>query len=155
MARRRRAKAKEEKQKLIHASEGYGDRVNPDRIKNRRAAAAEDVILGILLKYPEYSAKIRSGKIELRSEDFVSEFSRRVFDAVIEAGDGFEPGMLNADFSEPEMARIIKMQIAREGLSNTDEVFCDSIQTLKDSAKKVGMSLEDIIAAKRKNNNDT
>ncbi|MBR4880761.1 MAG: DNA primase, partial [Clostridia bacterium] len=149
ISRRRKATQKEETQKMIQSVQGYGDRVNPDRIKNLKAAAAEEVILGILLKYPEYSAKIRSGKIDLKSGDFVSDFSRRVFDAVTEAGDDFEPGMLNSFFSEAEMARLVKLQIAREGLSNTDEVFSDSVKTLKEASKKAEMSIEDIIAAKR------
>ncbi len=148
-SRRRRAVQREEKQKLIRSAEGYGDRVNPDRIKNLKAAAAEEVILGILVRYPEYAVRIAKGSFDIKSEDFVSEFSRRVFDAVIAAGEDFEIGMLNSGFSEAEMARIIKMQVAREGLSNTDEVFSDSIKTLKDSSKKAEMSIEDIIAAKR------
>lgn len=149
MARRRRANAREEKQRLIQSTEGYGDRVNPDRIKNLKAAAAEEVILGIMLKYSEYAQRIAKGSIELSGEDFVSEFSRRVFDAIMHSGEEFEIGMLNSVLSEAEMARVIKMQIAREGLANTDEVFLDSISTLKRSAKKADMSLEDIIAAKR------
>ena len=147
--RRRRNESKDEKQKMLRAREGYGDRVNPDRIKNLRASSAEEVILGIMLKYHEYADKIRSGKFELASEDFVSEFSRRVFDSVMSAGEDFEIGMLNGEYTDAEMARIVKLQIAREGLSNTDEVFSDSIKTLKSSGKRAEMSLEDIIAAKR------
>ncbi len=147
---RRRKVAGEQKKKIIAASSGYNDSVNPDRIKNLKAASAEEVILGIMLKHPEFADKIRNGKIDLAPEDFASGFSRRVFNSVISAGEDFEIGMLNGEYTESEMARIIKMQVSREGLSNTDAVFNDCIATLKASCKKADMSLEDIIAAKRK-----
>ncbi len=150
MRRRNRKDTKDKKNKLIRESEGYGDRVNPDKIKNIRASSAEETILGIILKYPEYLPRIRKGDFELRSEDFVSEFSRRVFDSVMGHGEEFDLGMLNEEFTEAEMARIVRMQVARDGLGNADKVFADSISTLKNSAKKEEISIEDIIAGKRK-----
>ena len=147
--RRRRKDEKEEKQKLIQASAGYGDRVNPDRLKNLKASAAEELILGIMLKHPEYISMVASGKFSVSAEDFVSEFSRKVFECIMTTRGEFDIGMLNSEFTEAQMARIIKMQVARQGLSNTDAVFADGIKTLKESSKKTDMSIEDIIASKR------
>ena len=149
MKYRRRKNENEEKLKLIQSSQGYGDRVNPDRIKNLKASAAEELILGIMLKHPEYITMIRDGKFSLTSEDFASEFSRSVFNSLMSAGEDFEVGMLNSEYTEAQMSRIIKMQVARQGLSNSDAVFADGIRTLKSSAKREDMSISDIIAAKR------
>lgn len=149
--RRRRKDEREGKQKLIQASAGYGDRVNPDRIKNLKASSAEELILGIMLKHPEYITMVRDGKFSLCADDFVSEFSRSVFESIMAAGEDFEIGMLNSEYTEAQISRIIKMQVARQGLSNSDGVFADGIATLKASAKKADMSLEDIIASKRNN----
>lgn len=152
---RRRKVQREQKEKMILESQGYGDRVNPDRIRNIKANAAEETILGIMLKYPEYIDAVIKGKFSLCAEDFVSEFSRRVFLAVTEAGDGFDIGLLNSAFSEAEMSRIIKMQIARDGLTVNERLFSDSIATLKEAGKKNELSIEDIINKKRKQSNNT
>lgn len=146
---RRRKENTEKKQQLLRASEGYGDRVNPDKIKNIRAASAEEVILGIMLKYPEFAVRIKNGDFKLCEEDFFSDFSKRVFKSIIELGSDFEIGMLNNEYTETQVGRIIKMQIAREGLSNTDKVFEESIDTLKKSKNAEEMSIEDIIKSKR------
>ena len=149
IARKKRKDQREQTQKIIMDSQGYGDRVNPDRIKNLKANSAEEMILGIMLKFHEYIKGVTTGKFELCEEDFVSEFSKRVFRAIIENSENFDIGILNSKFSEAEMARIIKMQISREGLSVTDGIFADSIATLKEAGKKSELSIEDIINKKR------
>ena len=53
IAKREKEEKKEQTREVIRATEGYGDRVNPDRMKNLGAAGAEDTILGILTLYPE------------------------------------------------------------------------------------------------------
>ncbi len=150
--RNRKKDTSEKKQKLIMESQGYGDRVTPERVRNLKGVVAEENILGIMLRFPEYSKGIRTGKFELSRDDFVSEFAKRVFEAIISAGDDFEIGALNEKFSEAEMSRIIKLQVARETLSVSDKAFRDSVASLKQAVSKETMSLEDIIKNKRNNN---
>ncbi|MBE6687229.1 MAG: DNA primase [Ruminococcaceae bacterium] len=146
---RSRKNQKEQTQKIILDTQGYADRVNPDRIKNLKANSAEEMILGIMLRFHEYITGVNSGKFNLSADDFVSEFSKRVFVAITEGAEDFDIGMLNEKFTEAEMARIVKMQIAREGLTVSDKIFADSIDTLKDAGKKETLSIADIINKKR------
>lgn len=150
---RRRKIQREQHDKLVLESQGYGDRVNPDKIKNIKANAAEEVILGIMLRFPEYIGDVIKGEYELTAEDFVSEFSRRVFNSLIESGTDFDIGMLNSHFTEAEMARLIKMQISREGLMVNKEVFGDSVKTLKQASERDKLSIEEIIKRKRNQSN--
>ena len=150
---RRRKVQREQHDKIVLDSQGYGDRVNPDKIKNLRANAAEETILGIMLKFPEYIGMVNKGEFELCEEDFVSEFSRRVFKALTEAGEDFDLGTLNSEFNESEMSRLVKMQIAREGLTVNPVLFKDSINTLREAKQHSELSIEDIINKKRKQSN--
>ena len=64
---------------MIRRSEGYGDRTNPDYVKNPGAASAEESILGILLLHPElYSELCRAGD-GLTADDFFTAFGKKVF----------------------------------------------------------------------------
>ncbi|MBQ0010533.1 MAG: hypothetical protein KBS76_05490, partial [Ruminococcus sp.] len=96
------------------------------------AAKAEETILGILLLYPELINEIKSGKIQLAEEDFLTEFNRRVFHELVCEDEIPTLGTLGASFSTDEMARIVKMQIARSELSQNDAtVLKDNIQSLR------------------------
>lgn len=149
IAKRNRINQNEQSKKIILESQGYGDRVNPDKIKNLKANSAEEMILGIMLKFNEYIKGVVNGKFDLKEEDFVSDFSKRVFRAITESADDFDIGVLNSQFTEAEMARIIKMQISREGLTVSDNIFKDSIDALREAGQKSVLSIEDIINKKR------
>lgn len=151
VSRNVRAQKKKDTEELKRRSEGFGDRVNPDYVKNVKASAAEEAILGIMTACPEYIKLVQKGKISLSADDFVSEFARRVFTAI--TGDGeFDSGCLNEVFGAAEVARITGMQIARRGLANTEEALTDSIQVLKSAKAREDMSLEEILKMKRKQN---
>lgn len=124
----------EEKQNIFRKTEGYGDRINPDALKNIGVARAEEAIIGMMLLGNEYIKKIKDNKIELKSEDFFTEFNRKVFDEIIRLSSsetGFEEGLLAQTFSIDEIGRIIKMKLDRSGLANNEDIFDECIQTLK------------------------
>ena len=117
-----------------------GDRVNPDAIKNIQANALEEVILGLLLIYDEYRADVSNEKIHLKSEDFVTAFGKRVFDAIMEvysSSDEFLPAMLGQYFNVDEMGRLEKMRQNRLSLTeNGREIFESSVSALKIEKEK-------------------
>lgn len=137
--RRRRDRKKEESErmpKIISETLGYGDRINRERSSNIKAAHAEEAIIGMMLIYPEYAEKIRSGTIELKPDDFVTDFNRRVFEAMISDDGGTDIGMLAQSFSFDEIARIEGMAEKRAELSdNGDAVFSDNVAALKSEKK--------------------
>ena len=118
----------------------FGDRINPDSAKDPRAAAAEEAVLGLMLIFEEYRNAISSQKIILGRDDFITEFHRRVFDAVMRLHDserGFRAELLGADFSPDEIGRIQSLEIARQQLSqNGPEVFRSAVEVLKDARRQ-------------------
>ncbi len=151
MSKNEKADKKDFGRSVMLSTEGFGDRVNPDRIKNQSAAGAEDAILGILATYPELIPKAKD-KAELNEDDFVTEFNRRVYTKMTELGSGFDIGLIGDDFSQEEISRIVRNSVSRQSLTdNGEKVLCECISRLKALKKKESQSLEDLIASKRNN----
>lgn len=137
---------------------GSGDKVNPERAANLKAAMAEEAILGILLLYPEKMARFIGDGSPLSESDFVTSFNRRVFAALQRMfADGFtDISLLGSDFSNDEISRIYQYQMKREGLtSNSDETLNDNIGALKSIGVSSGDDLEALIRAKRSAERDS
>ena len=90
--RRRHAKEgrQQELKKAQMSAMALGDKINPEAAGSVQAAAAEDTIVGLLLLYPEHRTAVKSGRVELSAEDFVTAFNRRAFLSVmaLEESDG-------------------------------------------------------------------
>ena len=88
-----------------------------------------------MLSFPEYISLVKSGKAQLKSEDFFTSFGKRVFDTVMSMTDEtgkFEIGMLGEVFNPDEMGRIFEMKLRRERLTyNGEDVLRDAIDRLK------------------------
>ncbi len=125
---------KSNEEKIRH----YGDRINPDAMKNIKAAETEEQILGILLLFPEFI----KGTPQLSDEDFVTAFNRRVYvmlKEVVEKSDGGELDIsaLNEEFTPEEMGRIHSMYRKRRELLINDLPTLESlVETLKSEKKK-------------------
>ena len=112
----------------------FGDRVNPDAAKEPATAAAEDVVLGLCLAFPEHRRACATGDAGVTAEDFFTAFGKRVFTVVTEAelsAEGFSFSALGAVFSPDEMGRLVKLQREREMLQNNGkEVLALAVDTL-------------------------
>lgn len=149
IARRRRSMKKKEDNeripKIISDTLGYGDRINRERATNIKASRAEETIIGILLLYPEYVEKIKSGDIDLKAEDFITEFDRRVFEALISPDIGADIGMLGQTFGVDEISKISGMIERRAELTdNGENVLKENIEALRH--EKNSMADDDISA---------
>ncbi len=150
MSRLERAERKDLGRSAVMSTEGFGDRVNPDRLKNQGAAGAEDAILGILATFPELIG-YASERAGLTEDDFVTEFNRRVYLKMKELGKSFDIGLLGDDFTQDEISRIVRNSVSRQSLSeNGTKVLDECVARLKKLGKKDELSIEDIIASKRK-----
>ncbi len=153
MGQNAKREKREESEKLIAASQGYGDRVNPDYAKNLKAGGAEQDIFGILLLYPEYVKELEKKGFILTEDSFYSDFAKKVFRAMHSLGDEYDFAMLGEMLSVEEMERLFKWKKDREALpDNKIETLIDLIDVLKNAMERDQMSLEDIIAQKRKKN---
>ncbi len=151
ISKRNRTEKKEQNLSVIRAAEGYGDRINPDRIKNVGAAGAEDAIIGILTLFPELISKAvdEEGDIKLSADDFITEFNKRVFKKMQELGACFDVGIIGEEFNSDEISRIIKNTVQRQGLTeNGLSVLKQCVDKLKNNKEK--MTLEELIERKRR-----
>ena len=107
----------------------YNDRINPQSASNIPAVTAEKRILGILLMYPELI-----GKAELKSDDFVTDFNRGVFEHMVQLFEqgAFDVSALNEFYSPEEYSYILNMQFSRQALSsNGEDALAEQISSLR------------------------
>ena len=154
MTRRDREAKKEQNRQVILQTEGYGDRVNPDRIKNPRAASAEETLLGILLLYPEKAALLTGGDNPLRAEEFFTEFGGKVYAAFLahyRPGEPFDTGLLGQELTADEMSRVVRLAMNRTHLGNeNDRILTDCVQILRQLRQKSELSTLELIESRRR-----
>ena len=151
--RQTRAHAAKESREAQASVKNYGDRINPQAAKDPKAASAEDTVLGLLLMFEEYRNAVDAGEIPLVSEDFVTDFNRRVFEATMRLHrneNGMRYELLGLEFSPDEMGRIEKAEVARQQLTNNGpEVFRSAVSALQKARTEEKMrqgSLNDRLA---------
>ncbi|MBE6672032.1 MAG: DNA primase [Ruminococcaceae bacterium] len=156
---RQKKENKEELRRVMSESAGYGNRTNPDYVRNPAAASAEETILGLILYSPELLGGIEASG-ELREETFQTEFNRRVFAAIraiYNDHQTLEEGLLSERFTPEEMGRIIGMKVRRTALTNNGEdVLKECIARLQNARTKGNNieDIEDILGAKRRKQNE-
>ena len=157
-SRRNSAEHKSYIEQMEKIQSGVGDKVNPERAANLKAAMAEEAILGILLLFPEKISLLDGAENSLAESDFVTSFNRRVFAALrrMFAEGSVDITLLGAEFNTDEIARIYQIQMRRDGLtSNSNEALFDNIKALKNigAGADVGatgsVDIEALIRAKR------
>ena len=152
---RQKKENKDALRKVISESSGYGNRANPDYVRNPAAASAEETILGLLLYSPELIAQVQS-EASLTKETFQTDFNRRVFSALMDIyseQSSLEEGLLSEQFTPEEMGRIVGMKVRRTNLTNNGrEVLKECIERLQNARTKGNKieDIEDIIGAKRR-----
>jgi hypothetical protein len=128
---------KEESNKVKQDAIGYSDRVNPDYVKAPAVAKNEEIVLGLLLLYPEHRKATFTGEL-LSEDDFFTDLNRRIFVYLKNAYNSGDNHLdLDESFTPDEMGRITRMKIARMELSeNGSGILLDSISALKNSVRK-------------------
>ncbi|MBQ2827009.1 MAG: DNA primase [Clostridia bacterium] len=154
VSRRTRERKKNETRNAYLSGTGYGDRVNPDFVKNVHAARAEETVLGLLLSFEEHRKFFADGGFELSEDDLATELGKRIFTVLkegIDATGAFDLSIFGDRFSVEEMGRITKMRVSREQLTVNDRsVLLDAVRVLKsESAAKSGsddVSYDDLLS---------
>ncbi len=138
VARKTRTGRKNEEKRIKEATAGFSDRINPDFVKAPAIAKNEENVLGLLLLYPDKRKLAFRDKL-LTSDDFFTEFNKRVFSFIEESYNAGDDSLerINEFFTPEETGRIIRMKLNRMALSATDDaVLYDGIDTLKKSIEK-------------------
>ncbi|MGN1410148.1 MAG: DNA primase [Eubacteriales bacterium] len=153
--RRRNSRENDKKRRgeLIRVTMGTDVRVNPDYAKNPKAARLEEDILGMIFIKNEYINRPVDAK-PLCEEDFLTSLGKRLFSFISSHSMdvGFNPGILNEEFTQDEVSRVFGMIAQRNELSISDEVSFDTyVRALRNEISKNSreLSLEELLAKKR------
>ena len=135
--RRTERKQKTEKIKSeLREAEGYGDKVNRDKIRFSSAAAMEERLLGILMNRPDIAKEIAS---EITPELFATGFDRKIYEMF---RDDFVSGnevtiSKNGELSPDEAGAVARMIAKRAKLTgNTVNEARALIAALKQEEQK-------------------
>jgi len=135
------------------STSGSSDRVNPDFMRQPKAARLEEEVLGMLFLHNELlTEELKDGV--LTGEDFSTEFGRRLyvfFESAVQNG-GFSIGMLGESFTPDEVSRATRMLLNRSELPKNDgDIFRLYAEQLREETKKAksSLSIADIINQKR------
>ena len=122
---------KSEVNDLYRIASGIGDRVNPQSSSHVKATKTEEAILGMMLLQEEH---LRTCVERLKGDDFVTPFSKKVFEVISETYKNhgkFDIGYVQEEFTLDETSRIMKMQSERGRLTNNSAgVLFDYISSL-------------------------
>ena len=125
--------AAEKKREIKSIVEKRIDRndVNPERMGNETAVAAEEMIISVLLKHPDYLKLINDS---LTESDFVTSLNKRIFVAVcedIKDNRNFSISNLSDRFSDREIGLITKLMNSEFIGDGPKETVMDCITVLK------------------------
>lgn len=107
------------------------DDINPEALKFKREARAEETIICFLLRYPEDAAKISA---EVPPETFVTSFNRRVYEALLKASmesENFSISLIGNEFSADEMGKISGIDAKNRDITLDAAAFSECADILK------------------------
>lgn len=123
---------------------GVGDKVNPQKSQYLRAAKAEETLLSSLMRNADFWNKLKD---EISSEDFVTDFNRRIFEKIvqkIEAGLSTDlASIADQDFSLEEINSLKMIEMQSEKLKHSLKECRDCIEIIKSEKKKSMQSAVD------------
>lgn len=129
---RQRAKSDEKKKArdLSVFASGPNERRDPQRMSNLKEALAEERLIGILLKNPDYHGDIL-GKI--RPEDFFTDFNREIFSVISDRlgqNRSVELIALSEQLSEEQMAKVAQVLADSASTRATRKEAMDYVETI-------------------------
>ncbi len=134
MLKKNRYSAKKNEWRNIKANTNFvRDDVNPEAVKHRKEARAEEMIIYYLLKRPQEWEDVEKA---IPPDSFVTPFHKKVYSALLDKmrdADKFTILMLNGEFTQEEMGRISGIAAKNNDLPITFEGVLDCAEVLKKS----------------------
>lgn len=113
--------------------------VNPQAKQYKRAAAAEETLLSIIMQYPKYLEYIKEN---ISSEDFLTDFNRDLFEKlkdILSTNEEFNISYLADCFDSRQLGRVIEINNKFTSSVNNEQVIDDCIKVIKDEKDKLGI----------------
>lgn len=141
LKQRRRNDRKAEIRAVPKMTSGITDKVNPQKSKYLKAAKAEEMLLSSLMRNPDYWNKLKD---DITSEDFVTDFNRRVFEKIsdkLNSGQSADfSAVADQDFSLDEINSIKMIEMQSDKLRHSIKECRDCIQVIKSEKQKTTQS---------------
>ncbi len=128
----------------IQRQEDILDKLNPQRKSFYRGAKAEEMLIALVMANPEFLNDVDR---KLSSEDFVTDFNRRIYKAVtdrIRQGKLHEISFLYGDLTEDEISAVAKIQTMSHTLKNTFAECEDCISVILNEKNKKRLKSVDV-----------
>lgn len=124
------------------------DEINPEAVKFKKEAKAEETIICLLLRHPEDAEKIEAAA---PTDTFVTPFYKKVYEAVLntaKTAEKFSLSLIGDEFSAEEMGKIYGIQAKNREMSITSASLSDCAEVLKkhrNAPKDGNISDDDLI----------
>ena len=95
------------------------DPVNPKRVVHRRAANAEEGLLSVLMRNPDFIGRV-SGTV--KPDDFLTDFNRKVYTELVaryREGRSFDLTLMAESFTGEELGQLVRMQAQGQQRDNS------------------------------------
>ena len=113
-----RRQERDHQRELMKLQDAHSVRIDPRRGLHPAAAKAEERLLGLLLRHPDFYLKLRE---TLSPGDFVTPFNRELTEklyARLEQGQGIEPELLTGILTQQELDEAMRMKLSCEAIAN-------------------------------------
>jgi len=113
-----RRQERERQRELMKLQDTQSVKIDPQRGLHPAVAKAEERLLGLLLRHPDFYIKLRE---TLSPGDFVTPFNRELAEklfARLENAQGVEPELLTGALAQQEQDEAMRMKLACESIAN-------------------------------------
>lgn len=111
------------------------DTVNPQRRDNIRAASAEEGVIALLMRNPDFYSSVKE---KLSADDFVTDFNKRVYAFLtdrIERNESIELTVFSSEFNPDEMGRIVSVISRESHRANTVDELMRCVEVIRDEKR--------------------
>ncbi len=143
-AAKRRVGKQERQQVRSMISPERSDSINPEKRQYPRAANAEEGLLAVILRNPDFYDWVSQ---RIRGEQFLTSFHRKVFEVVtqrLRAGLSIDLTLLGTEFTGEELGRIVGIMTKGEQRANTLEECRRCIQVILEEREKLDFAPKDM-----------
>lgn len=113
--------------------------VNPQAKQYKRATAAEETLLSIMMQYPRYTQYIYE---HINENEFLTDFNRELFiklKEILKNTDEFNISYLSDCFDSKQLGKVIEINTKFSSSVNNEQVIDDCIKVIKDEKDKLGV----------------
>lgn len=114
--------------------------VNPQTKQYKRAAAAEETILSVLMQYPQYLEYVNENITE---DDFITDFNRELFSKlknILISSNEFNISYLSDCYDSKQLGKVIEIKNRFSYSPNNEQIIDDCIKVINDEKDKLGIA---------------